>query len=191
MERRAAAVEETRRRIVQATMELHFEKGMVETTLQDIAHRADVALGTVYRHFPTLDDVVTACGDAWLEQNPLPGSEDIPAAFRGARSTTERAERLAGELAKLYREWLPVFLEVRRARHVFGRVEEGHREMEATVDAFVEEALRPLRASKGARRAVRGLADARTWDALLDRGVNERDVEPLVARLVRCALDSG
>ena len=39
--------------------------------------RADVALGTVYRHYPTLDDVVAACGEAWFELYPLPGAKDI------------------------------------------------------------------------------------------------------------------
>ena len=43
-----------RRRIVEATFELHSEKGVVDTSMQDIADRADVALHTVYRYFPTI-----------------------------------------------------------------------------------------------------------------------------------------
>jgi AcrR family transcriptional regulator len=188
MTRRAATVEETRRRIVQATMELHGEKGMLETTLQDIAQRADVALGTVYRHYPTLDDVVAACGEAWFDLYPLPGAEDIAAAFTGARSRRARAERLARALGELYREMLPTFLEVRRARHAFRPVDEGHRAMEATVDTFVDEALRPLHPSEAQSRAVRALVDARCWESLLDHIGDEEHVERVVARLVACAL---
>mgnify|MGYP003455060942 CR=1 FL=1 len=60
--KRADAVEETRRRIIQATFELHAEKGVVATSMQDVAERADVALRTVYHHYPTIDDLVAGCG---------------------------------------------------------------------------------------------------------------------------------
>src|SRR5438445_9796001 len=61
MTRRAAANAETRRRIVDAAIALHAEKGILGTSWPDIAKRADVALGTVYRHFPGLDQLVPAC----------------------------------------------------------------------------------------------------------------------------------
>src|SRR5437588_10297566 len=61
MTRRAAAKEDTRRRIVDAAIALHAEKGVLGTSWPDIAKRADVALGTVYRHFPSLDQLVPAC----------------------------------------------------------------------------------------------------------------------------------
>src|SRR5438105_5098611 len=61
MTRRAAASAETRRRIVDAAIALHAEKGVLGATWPDIAKRADVALGTVYRHFPSLDQLVPAC----------------------------------------------------------------------------------------------------------------------------------
>src|SRR5438477_12067897 len=61
MTRRAAANAETRRRIVDAAITLHAEKGVLGTSWPDIAKRADVARGTVYRHFPSLDQLVPAC----------------------------------------------------------------------------------------------------------------------------------
>src|SRR5438477_12380561 len=64
MTRRAAANAETRRRIVDAAIALHAEKGVLGTSWPDIAKRADVALGTVYRHFPSLDQLVPACTSA-------------------------------------------------------------------------------------------------------------------------------
>ena len=62
METRAKTAEDTRRRIVEATYALHAERGIADTTMKDIAERADVGLGTVYHHFPTYDDAVRACG---------------------------------------------------------------------------------------------------------------------------------
>ena len=41
-------------------MHLHLEQGIVATTWEDIARRADVATATVYRHYPTLDELVGA-----------------------------------------------------------------------------------------------------------------------------------
>ena len=60
--RRAESAEETRRRLVQATFELHGEQGIAATSMKQIADRAGVGIGTVYHHFPTLDETVMACG---------------------------------------------------------------------------------------------------------------------------------
>src|SRR5688500_5791576 len=56
MSRRASAVAETRRRIIDATRALHTERGIAATSWDDIAARAGVGVGTVYRHFPSPDD---------------------------------------------------------------------------------------------------------------------------------------
>ena len=98
MDRRTAAVEETRRRIVEATREMHNEKGILATSMQDIAARADVALGTVYRHFPSLDELIPACGGLNLELNPLP----TPRLFEGVESPHERLRLLMREIYANY-----------------------------------------------------------------------------------------
>lgn len=67
---RVDSVKETRRRIVTATFDVHGEKGIADTTFRDIAERADVSLATVYRHFPTYDKIVEACGE--LSRSMLP-----------------------------------------------------------------------------------------------------------------------
>jgi AcrR family transcriptional regulator len=46
MDKRKAAVEETRQRILEATFALHAEKGIFGTSWQDIAKRADVSVVT-------------------------------------------------------------------------------------------------------------------------------------------------
>ena len=61
MSLRSAAVAQTRRRIIDATRALHTERGIAATSWDDIAARAGVGVGTVYRHFPTLDELVPAC----------------------------------------------------------------------------------------------------------------------------------
>src|SRR5688572_17258395 len=98
MDKRVAAVEETRNRIIEATMELHDEQGVIATTMQEIAARAGVALGTVYRHFPTLDELVPACGGRTLELNPPPG----PAIFADLTHASDRYQALIEALYAFY-----------------------------------------------------------------------------------------
>ena len=70
--RRAESAEETRRRLVQATFELHSEQGIAATSMKQIADRAGVGVGTVYHHFATLDDTVMACGQMVMATYPPP-----------------------------------------------------------------------------------------------------------------------
>jgi AcrR family transcriptional regulator len=94
LKRRAESTEETRRRLVQATFALHSEQGIAATTMKQIAERAGVGIGTVYHHFPTLDDTIMACGQMVMATYPLP-TEDILA---GAATMKERLFRLARTL---------------------------------------------------------------------------------------------
>jgi AcrR family transcriptional regulator len=94
LKRRAESAEETRRRLVQATFELHIEQGIAATTMKQIADRAGVGVGTVYHHFPTLDDSITACGQMVMATYPLP----TEAVFAGVPTMKERLVRLAHAL---------------------------------------------------------------------------------------------
>ncbi|MBI3611532.1 MAG: helix-turn-helix transcriptional regulator [Nitrospirae bacterium] len=53
-----------------ATVNLHAEKGVVATTHADIAKRADVAIPTVYKYFPTRADLLPACMGHVASQAP-------------------------------------------------------------------------------------------------------------------------
>jgi AcrR family transcriptional regulator len=72
MNERARSQEETRLRIVEATMHLHEEVGPRATTISAIAERAGVQRLTVYRHFADETAVFEACTTHWLELNPPP-----------------------------------------------------------------------------------------------------------------------
>ena len=188
MERRTAAVEATRRRILEATMALHMEQGIHGTSLQEVAERADVALGTVYRHFPTVDKLVRGCGELTMQLMGLPQPSEVAARFEGARTASERLERLVAEVAGIYRDGAILFERVREARHHFQRVAQDHRALQGLIDAFVDEALRPLRPRRDERAAVRALLDDRFWRVLLDRGLDEaaatRELVKLVSAVV-------
>jgi AcrR family transcriptional regulator len=72
MKKRAERHRETRRRIVDATVELHLTRGPANTTISEIAQRAGVNRLTVYNHFPDITDLLKACSRSWTERHPAP-----------------------------------------------------------------------------------------------------------------------
>src|SRR6266516_2796243 len=113
MERRAEGAEETRQRILQATMALHTEQGVLATSHKDIASRADVSVGTVYHHFPSVDSLVTACGAHVSDVMPLPGPESINPRDPRRRRIESLARAVVGVYASM--PWLVKLRTERRA----------------------------------------------------------------------------
>jgi AcrR family transcriptional regulator len=72
LKERAKAQEDTRRRIVEATVALHEEVGPARTTVAEIARRAGVQRLTVYNHFPADADLFGACSGHWAAAHPPP-----------------------------------------------------------------------------------------------------------------------
>ena len=122
MSKRAAAVAQTRQRIVDATRELHGEQGIAATSWDDIAARAGVGVGTVYRHFPSLDELIPACGEVTMEAIALPDPRRVPALFERVDAPAERIERLVREAFAIYERGAPELRAIRREPDVHPRV---------------------------------------------------------------------
>jgi AcrR family transcriptional regulator len=95
LKRRAERQDATRRRIVEAAIELHQTIGPAATTVTDIAERAGVGRVTVYRHFPDEAALAWACSGLYLRRNPPPDVE----AWRGI---ADPGERLRAGLAETF-----------------------------------------------------------------------------------------
>lgn len=76
---RAVAVERTRERIVAAAKELHAERGVRLTSWEEIAERGGVAVATVYRHYPSLAELVPACAQSVFDVIRPPSFEQARA----------------------------------------------------------------------------------------------------------------
>jgi AcrR family transcriptional regulator len=72
LKRRAEKQAETRRRIVEAAVDLHSSIGPAATTISMIAERAGVQRHTFYSHFPDERSMLMACSGHSLELDPLP-----------------------------------------------------------------------------------------------------------------------
>ena len=142
MDTRQAAREAMRRKIVEATMDLHTEQGILATSWEDIARKADVALATVYRYFPTIDELVQGCGALVFKTIRPPRPEDAPGLFEGAADIAERLRRLAVEFCALYERAEKPFVAARRDCDKIPRLQQFVDGQRATVDAYVREALR-------------------------------------------------
>lgn len=166
--RRAETAEETRRRIVEATFQLHSEKGIGSTTLRDIAQRAGVAIGTVYNYFPQYDDVIVACG-ALSKQLAAPPTTAV---LEPAKTADERIRLLVREVFAFYSR-MPGFEHVRAERSDFEPIEAFCREEEAQRRALVEAAFRGMRAGRRVRALAFALLDFTTWQNLLASGLSQ------------------
>ncbi len=91
--KRAEQQAETRKRIVEAAVDLHATVGPAQTTVTMIAERAGVQRHTFYKHFPDERSLLMACSGHAMDLDPLPDAEPW-AAFNdnGARLRTALAE---------------------------------------------------------------------------------------------------
>jgi len=93
--KRAESAAATRKKIVDAAMELHRTVGPRATTVAEIARIAGVERLTVYNHFPEDRDLVTAAQSQWLGLHPQPD----PYAWAAIENPIER---LRSALLALY-----------------------------------------------------------------------------------------
>jgi AcrR family transcriptional regulator len=85
-----------RQRVIDAAMSLGLEGGYEVVQMRDVAARADVAMGTVYRYFTSKDHLLAATLVHWVEQL------DGRLAQQPARGTTA-AERVLDALDRALR----------------------------------------------------------------------------------------
>src|ERR687894_1366343 len=188
MDKRRAAVQETRQRILEATLALHSEKGILSTSWQDIAQRADVSVGTVYKHFPSLDELVPACGELMYAITRPPSLEDAPRIFAGAQSLEERLERLIEELFGFYERGAP-YIETDFQERRLPEVQEWEAYMRVTIAGLVREALLPAGPDEGTVQAVSALLDLSTFKSFMDRDVPKERAATAINEILLCWLD--
>ncbi|MFC3068781.1 TetR/AcrR family transcriptional regulator [Phenylobacterium soli] len=96
LKKRAEQQADTRRRIVEAAVDLHSTVGPAATTISMIADRAGVQRQTFYAHFPDDRALAMACSGLAFERDPLPALEPLLALAPGAARLEEGLSRLYG-----------------------------------------------------------------------------------------------
>ena len=164
------AVDPTRERIIECTLELHTSRGIQATTWPEIADRAGVPVETMEALFPTHDDLVRSCGEHFMETLQLPPHDRAPEVFAGASSENERIHRLVDTFFGAYERGADGITAGRRERKDVPVVDESMEELDNTLDALVAEALRPLRPDSSSVASLRALTDLEVWRTLRDQG---------------------
>jgi AcrR family transcriptional regulator len=184
MRKRALSQEETRRRIVEATMQLHEEIGPRATTISAIAERAGVQRLTVYRHFPDEAAVFRACTSHWLELNPPPDP-------RSWASLADDRERLGAALSAFYDYYAETETMWTVSHRDVDAVEALHQpmaEFAAYVTEIADALARSLRVERKKGMSVKVTVEHAlafpTWKDLQTRGLsNSKKVELVTAWL--------
>ena len=106
--RRARNQAVRRKRVIEAATELAAAGGYEAVQMRDVADKADVALGTLYRYFPSKDQLLVAALGEWatslerrLMQKPPPGdtpSERVIDVLQRASRALEREPRVTAAM---------------------------------------------------------------------------------------------
>lgn len=186
LKKRAEQQAETRRRIVEATVELHRTVGPAETRISEVARRAGVQRVTVYKHFPDDASLFAACSAHWVAQHPAPD----PAPWRELADPGERLRAALRDLYAWFRETEPmtanVLRDAERLPSLGGVLAAGRERYLAAVRELLGE---PFRA-RGRRRellaaALEAATDFHLWRALSPLG--DEEAAELAAGLVELA----
>ena len=180
MSRRTASRDETRNRIVEATAKLHGERGVLGTTWQDIAREADVSVSTVYAHFPSLNELLPACGQLVMSRVRPPTAGDADEIIGDAHGTRERLLRVARALFSFYERGGPLIEVDVRERQLPG-MREWEESQRATVAALVRAALADEAPTAAGLRLISAFVDLPTYKALRTRGVSTKRAAETVA----------
>lgn len=168
LKKRAEHVAETRRRIVDATVELHTTLGPSRTSVAAIAERAGVQRHTVYAHFPDTSSLLAACTAHWAALHPFPDPE--------------RFAELADALDAVYAWYASVEEDVALFERDADAID-----VETEQERRMAELRRRLSRgrSKRARAAIGHALEFETWRSLVRRqGLSRRAAVDLMVRLV-------
>ena len=189
MTRRAKRQEETRRRIVEATVELHQTVGMTRTTISAIAEKAGVERLTVYRHFPDERALFSACSAHYMGANPPPD----PASWTQITDPEERLRTALSEVYAYHSRTEPMMANFVRDAPVkpvlvevgtpYLQLFERMRYVLATGWGAEDERLALLLAALG------HALDFQTWRSLVrQQGLGDEQALELMAELMRCSM---
>ena len=164
-------------------MGLHAERGALGTGWDDIAARADVAVATVYRHFPSLDELVPACAETVFHVAGLPTPDQADRIFEGLDTPAARLERLIRGTCECYAKaegWLHA---ARRESDLVPALRRAVDVQQQSMDILVRAAVRGSVSGRTVKVLV-ALTDFPFWKSLKDRGLSDRAATDVVVNLV-------
>jgi AcrR family transcriptional regulator len=190
MQKRGEAVDRTRQRITDAAVELHTSIGPSEASMSAVADRAGVTRVTLYRHFPSMDELFTACMTHWRALHPPPDVERwraIPGFERRLRTALDELYRWyarnGNDLYPIYRD-----ASFTPESNQLARRQTNERQADAILGDFAVIGADGKRIRAAIGHAVRFW----TWHSLaMEHGLSTREAAALAAEFVLAARRSA
>jgi AcrR family transcriptional regulator len=179
----------TRQRIIDAAVELHCTVGPARTTIAGIAQAAGVQRHTVYRHFPTEEDLFTACSTHFWDQHPWPDH----AAWAAIEPAENRLSKALEDLYAFYAEVEPMLSNVLRDAEtvpvVVSALEPYRSYLDDVTCVLAPAFLGERRRTTLADAAINHATAFHTWQSLVrHNAVCQSDAVELMSRMVSAAL---
>jgi len=188
LSKRAEQIEDTRLRIVEATVALHGSVGPARTTIMGIAQRAGVTRATVYRHFPDESALFEACSAHWFTQHVPP---DLSSWTR-ITDPLERTQMGLTDIYRFYRTGEPMLTRIHHDKSSLP--DESRRRLDQMVHESRDLLLAafPSRAERHLLRAVLDHAVAfSTWRSLcIENGLENGEAVKLMVEMATTAARS-
>jgi AcrR family transcriptional regulator len=186
--RRAEQEQATRQRITEAAVRLHGSVGPARTTVSAVAREAGVQRATVYRHFPTEEDLFTACTAHFWSGHPLPD----PAAWRSIADHGVRVRRALEELYSLYESTEAMLEATGRDAHLVEAMAEPRAQFLDYLDhgrtAIVAGRPERGRARRRVEAAIGHAMSFPTWQSLVrEQGLDPSEAVGVMAATVEAA----
>ena len=181
LRKRAERQAATRRRIVEAAVELHTSLGPSQTSIAAIAERAGVQRHTVYAHFPSESDLFRACSQHWRAANAFPD----PESWRGIADPERRLRTALRELYAWYERVEPALALFARDATLVPAQRELMEARVAQLAALADDLARGFSRRRRVRTAIGHALEFETWRSLVRRqGLSPRDAIDVMVRLV-------
>jgi len=183
--KREAASDAIRQRIIQSTLTLHSQKGIFGTSWKDIAKHADVSLATMYNYFPSLDELVPACGELMYAIAQPPSLDDAHAMFANAATVEQRAASLVKNLLDFYERGEP-YLDIDHQERTLQSVQEWEAYLKSLIEGLTRIALKPIKPNKRTVETVSALLDVPVFLSFRRKGMSRVEIERMMNDLLLC-----
>jgi AcrR family transcriptional regulator len=181
LKKRAERREETRRRIVEATVDLHTSVGPARTSIAAIAERAGVQRHTVYAHFPDERALFAACSQHWRAANPFPDATT----WSTTRDPERRLRTALDEVYSWYERVEPALALFARDASLVAAQRDLAEASAARLAAVAAGLARGFRRSTRVRAAIGHALQFETWRSLVrQQGLSRRAAVEMMVRLV-------
>lgn len=178
--RRAEQQDETRARIVEATVKLHEALGPAQTSISAIAEAAGVQRLTVYRHFPDDASLFEACTSRYMELHPPPPQ----AAWADIEHPSKRSYAALLAFCQYYRQtekmWRAAYRDVGQVAAM--QVPMG--QFEAYLDRVADDLVQARHTMQATRKrlkiTLRHALRFTTWQSLENAGLKDKQIAELV-----------